>query len=97
MSSWKLSRRARGDLAEIWRYSSLRWGPEKADQYIAAIHAACARLAARPSLGRPLPDAPEEILQYRSGSHVIVHRVRGEQIYVVRVLHESMDHQQHLR
>jgi toxin ParE1/3/4 len=97
MSSWKLSRRARGDLAEIWRYSNLHWGAEKADQYIAAIHAACGKLAAKSSLGRPLPEAPKEIRQYRCGSHVIVHRKRGEQIYVVRILHESMDHKQHLR
>ena len=92
MSGRQLSQRARKDLAEIWRYSDRQWGPERADRYIAAIHSACAKLAAKPSLGRRLPEAPKSIHQYRCGSHVIVHRMRGEQVYVVRILHESMDY-----
>ncbi|HEY7549288.1 MAG TPA: type II toxin-antitoxin system RelE/ParE family toxin [Hyphomicrobiaceae bacterium] len=96
MSNYKLSRRARGDLAEIWRYSNLHWGSKRADRYIDAIRAACGKLAAKPSLGRPLPDAPSDFRQCRCGSHVIVHRQRGEQIYIVRVLHESMNHKEHL-
>jgi toxin ParE1/3/4 len=96
MSGWQLSRRAWRDPAEIWRYSNRQWGPEQADRYIAAIHDACARLAAKPSLGRPLPKVPKEIRQYRCQSHVIVHRKRGEQIYVARILHESMAHERHL-
>jgi toxin ParE1/3/4 len=67
MNGWQLSQRARSDLAEIWRYSNRQWGPEQADRYIAAIHEACAKLAANPSLGRPIPDVPKEIRQYDAG------------------------------
>jgi toxin ParE1/3/4 len=96
MSGWQLSRRARSDLAEIWRYSNLHWGQEQADRYVYEIYRACGRLAANPSLGRKIPKVQKEIRKYHSGSHVIVHRKRGKQIYVVRILHESMAHERHL-
>jgi toxin ParE1/3/4 len=97
MSGWKLSRRARKDLAEVWQYSNRQWGPEQADRYIAGLQEACGKLAANPSLGRPIPEVPKEIRQYRYGSHVIVHQMDGEQVYVARILHEGMDHLRHLR
>jgi toxin ParE1/3/4 len=97
MRGWKLSRRARKDLAEIWRYSNRRWGTEQADQYIAGLQEACGKLADNPSLGRPIPHVEGEIRQYRYGSHVIVDQIDGEQVYVVRVLHEAMDYLRQLR
>jgi toxin ParE1/3/4 len=97
MSGWKLSRRARKDLAEVWYYSNRQWGPEQADRHIAGLQEACGKLAANPSLGRPLPEVPKEVRQYLYGSHVIVYQMDGEQVYVARILHEAMDHLRHLR
>ena len=97
MSGWKLSRQARKDLAELWQYSNRQWGPEQADRYIAGLQEACRKLADNPSLGRPIPEVPKEICQYRYGSHVIVHQMDGEQVHVARILHEAMDHLRHLR
>ena len=97
MSRWLLSRRARADLAEIWRYTDSHWGRKQADQYIAAIHQAFGKLVANPSLGRPFPDAPKDTRQYRIGSHVIFYRKSRKRLYIVRVLHQSMNHVRHLR
>jgi plasmid stabilization system protein ParE len=36
-------------------------------------------------------------LRYKSGSHTIFYRATGRGIYVVRVLHQSMNHERHLR
>jgi toxin ParE1/3/4 len=97
MSGWKLSQRARGDLGEIWRYSYARWGLEQADRYVSEIYKAFGKLAAKPSLGRPVARMPKEIRKYRCGSHLVFHRKRRKEVYIVRVLHESMDHKRHLR
>lgn len=96
MSGWRLSRRARSDLAEIWRYTHSHWGLEQADQYVAVIHEAFGKLAANPSLGRAVPDVPKETRKYRSGSHLIFFRKGKKQVYIVRILHRSMDHIRHL-
>lgn len=74
MSGWHLSRRARADLAEIWRYTFSRWDRDQADRYVAAIHEAFGRLMAKPSLGRAFPDAPKDARKYRVGSHVVFYR-----------------------
>jgi toxin ParE1/3/4 len=97
MSGWQLSRRARADLAEIWRYTFSRWGRDQADQYVKAIYEAFGKLLAKPSLGRPFPDAAKHIRKYRVGSHVIFYRKTRARMYIVRVLHQSMDYVRHLR
>jgi toxin ParE1/3/4 len=97
MSGWHLSRRARADLAEIWRYTNSRWGLEQADRYVTAIHQAFDRLMANPSLGRAFPNAPKETHSYRIGSHVIFYRKSRRRFHIVRVLHQSMNHVRHLR
>ncbi len=97
MTGWRLSKRACGDLAGIWRYTYTQWGLEQADRYTGEIYKAFGKLAAKPSLGRPVAKMPKEIRKYRCGSHLIFHRRRREEVYIVRILHESMDHKRHLR
>ena len=97
MSNWRISRRARSDLAEIWRYTHSQWGLEQADRYLAGLYEAFQKLVANPSLGRPVPQVPKATFKYRCGSHLIFHRRHRKTLYIVRILHESMDHDQHLR
>jgi toxin ParE1/3/4 len=97
MSGWHLSRRARTDLAEIWRYTNSRWGLEQADRYVTAIHQAFDKLMADPSLGRPFSNTPKQTRGYQIGSHVVFYRKSRKRFHVVRVLHKSMDHARHLR
>jgi toxin ParE1/3/4 len=97
MSDFRLSRRARADLAEIWRYTFSRWGRDQADEYVRAIHEVFARLMAKPSLGRPFPDAPKDVRGFRVGSHVVFFRKTRTHFYVVRILHQSVDYVRHLR
>lgn len=97
MSGWQLSQRAGRDLAEIWRYSYARWGMDQADRYVGEIYKAFGKLAAKPALGRQVAGKPKEIRRYRCGAHLIFHRTRRKQLFIVRILHESMDHKRHLR
>jgi plasmid stabilization system protein ParE len=69
----------------------------QADRYVAKLYEAFGKLVANPSLGRPVPEALKATCKYRCGSHVIFHRWHRKQRYIIRILHESMDHKQHLR
>jgi plasmid stabilization system protein ParE len=64
---------------------------------VTAIHRAFDKLMADPTLGRRFPNAPKETHRYHVGSHVVFYRRTRTRFYIVRVLHQSMDHVRHLR
>ena len=89
--------RARRDLAEIWDFTAVRWGPEQADRYVRTIMATIEEVAAGTRKGRPIDDVRAGYQRIRSGSHLIFFRPGpGGRIDVVRVLHQRMDVGRHL-
>lgn len=87
---------AKTDLIAIWRYSFDKWGEEQADKYLAQLDTGLQGLIDNPQLGQ----AREKIRAgYRSiqiHRHVIYYRLTGNNIDIVRVLHERMIPQKHL-
>jgi toxin ParE1/3/4 len=95
MKRYKLSHRAKVDLDRIWDYSEEKWGAQQAAAYHLQIRNAIAMICERPDLG-----LSDELLRtgYRrrsAGSHVIFYKV-GEEIEVIRILHQNMDAKSHL-
>lgn len=82
---------AEADLAQIWRYTAETWNTDQADQYILQIHASCSDIAKGWRQGRSLEDVRAGYLKLTVGSHLVVYRIVGETIDVVRVLHQRMD------
>jgi toxin ParE1/3/4 len=97
VTDYVLSRLATFDLDEIWDYSAKRWGREQANKYVEGLRQSMLRLAVDPSRGRSVTVRGRGYLRYKSGSHTIFYRATGRGIYVVRVLHQSMNHERHLR
>jgi toxin ParE1/3/4 len=52
MSGYILSRKARADLRNIWKYTADNWDEQQADRYILQIHAAMMLVAKDPQKGR---------------------------------------------
>jgi toxin ParE1/3/4 len=93
MRHFVLRPRAASDIDEIWTYSVERWGVERAHRYLGGIHAVIEKAAENPRLGRPSHSNYFKIL---AGSHVVIYRVLGEEIGIVRVLHQTTDIPRHL-
>jgi toxin ParE1/3/4 len=93
--SYRLSRLAEGDLAEIYDYTVEHWSVHQANRYIRDIQAAIAGLVEGAKVGRKRVDVPEGYLAYLVGSHLIIYR-ETDMIVVVRVPHTSMDVPRHL-
>ena len=55
------------------------------------------RVALDPSRGRSVSVRGRTYHQYRTGSHMIFYRETDHGVQIVRVLHQSMNHAQHLR
>ena len=87
--------RARADLANISRYTIRHWGRSQARSYLERVNTTAERLAGGVLNGRPTPYVG--LRMQRAESHVIYYVDGQEMITVVRILHERMDAERHLR
>ena len=85
-----LSPKAERDIEQILRYTEETWGEAQAVVYHQLLDDALRRLLEGPGEGRGSADMPKTPLALPVGSHVVVYRVQGDTIGVVRVLHQRM-------
>ncbi len=95
MKPYRLSRRAKADLDDIWTYSEQRWGVEQAADYARELQATIEMIAEHPGMGQPDENLRAGYRRCASGSHVIFYRV-GVRVEIIRVLHQSMNARAHL-
>ncbi len=86
-----LTERALQDIREIETYSIERWGADTAERYVTQIEAALDRVTERPDLLREEPEFCDVLRFYRVEKHVLVADVQDRAIYVLTLLHTSMD------
>lgn len=96
MKGHALSPRARADLEDIWAYGEGRWGFAQAEAYLRQLQRSIDTLAADPRRGRPCDDIRPGYAKFSVGSHVLFFRSSGDQIDIVRILHQRMDFDRHL-
>ncbi|MEJ0027306.1 MAG: type II toxin-antitoxin system RelE/ParE family toxin [Rhizomicrobium sp.] len=94
--SYELSPLARADLIDIWSYSNGRWGQSQAARYIRLIDAVFEKATRRPTSGHACNDIRPGFRRIAAGSHIVFYRKTDAGIYVVRVLHQSMDFDRYL-
>lgn len=86
------SPKAEADLEDIWRYTYREWGADQADRYTGDIFEACLAIAngqrvARRAIGF------DPYFKFTVSKHVVYFVQQGDGIFVMRVLHQSMDTQ----
>jgi toxin ParE1/3/4 len=96
------SRRARRDITDVLTYTRDHWGKVQAREYRDLIGDALRAIAADPSCGKIRGTRPG-ILSYhiaqrgRDARHIVFYRISvAGSVEIVRVLHDSMDFDQHL-
>lgn len=92
-----LSEVARADLIDIWRTTFETWGPDQADTYLDDIDRAMNGLIANPLIGADCSDIVQGVRRQITGRHVVFYRVSKDTVFVIRVLHQSMDMKRQLR
>ena len=85
-----LSPKAERDIEHILRYTEETWGEAQAVVYQQLLDNALLRLLESPAVGHGSAELPKTHLAMPAGSHVVVYRVHGDVIGVVRVLHQRM-------
>lgn len=90
-----LTAAADADLAAIARSAELGWGIAQKRRYLDLFFGAFVRLRANPLLGPSRDDLKPGFRALVVGRHLVVYRIDGKEIRVLRVLHGSMDVQAH--
>jgi toxin ParE1/3/4 len=96
MASYRLTRAAREDLAEIGRYTERRWGPAQRRDYLAQLDARMESLVDHPQMGMARDDVRPGYRCLREARHLIFYRAAAGTVEIVRVLHQRMDVRRHL-
>tara|TARA_R110002167_G_scaffold361394_1_gene579672 strand:+ start:1583 stop:1876 length:294 start_codon:yes stop_codon:yes gene_type:complete len=92
MASFSLSGKAKLDLVKIAKYTQLTWGITQRNEYLKQLDSAFHQLAAEPKLAVSCDDIRAGYQKYVQGSHVIYFKQdKIHSIFIVRVLHKSMD------
>lgn len=83
------------DLDNIWLYGLEQWGLKQADHYQEKIIEMLIFLVENPTFGKNRDEINQGYTSYSVGSHVLFFSLEQEEIRVLRVLHKSMDFEQH--
>ncbi len=89
----RLSREAEADLNDIWYYvANQSGGTDVADRLVDTITDRFLLLARYPRIGRGRDDDLRAGLRsFSVGSYVMIYRIDGEDVLILRVLHGSRD------
>lgn len=93
----RLSEAARTDLIDIWTETYQKWGADQADRYLDDINRALTGLVADPQLGTDCSDLFQRARKLITGRHIAFYETSSNTIFVLRVLHQSMDLSRHLK
>jgi toxin ParE1/3/4 len=86
-----LTERALRDLADIEQYSIKQWGKRTAARYLADLEAGLERIRENPKLLRSEEGFHASLRFYSVNTHVFVCDAVSDAIFVLTVLHGSMD------
>lgn len=96
MADYRLSGKADEDLVGIYLYTLDEFGESQADAYLYSLEERFEILAGNPAIGRRIEHTREGYRRYEHVSHSIFYRIDEDGVIIMRVLHNSMDTDQHL-
>lgn len=92
-----LTNKAKNDLKEIARYTQKVWGIKQRNNYLKLLDRTFSSLALSPEKGILCNHIRDGYRKFWLGNHVIFYRqVISSEIEIVRILHQSMDIENHL-
>jgi len=95
MNNYRLSRLASADLEEIAEYTIERFGIEQARRYRDGPKTCFDQPANNPAPGRRVEQLMRGLQRFEHQSHVVFYICGPENLFIVCVLHSSMDVPRH--
>ena len=88
--------KARKDIRDILRFTRDNWGGEKMLAYAREMDDTILMLCRHPAAGHTHPELDPALRMFAVGAHLIVYKVSGATMLVVRILHQGMSLKKHL-
>ncbi|MFB9078099.1 type II toxin-antitoxin system RelE/ParE family toxin [Flavobacterium procerum] len=97
--NYKISIEASYDLEKIWLYTFDTWSAEQADRYLKLILDEIEYLCLKPNSGKDFSHIRKGYFRTKVKSHLIFYKINIKQneIEIIRVLHQIMDIENHLK
>jgi len=86
VAGYRLTPKAEDDLERIWRFSAATWSADQADRYVDALIRTIETLVTLPGIARDRPEFDPPVRIHPVAEHLIVYRVDGCRLLVVRIL-----------
>lgn len=97
MKPFALTHRAKADLRAIAIFTEEQWGIEQRNLYIKQFDDAFRLLSASPALGKSCDAIMPGYRKFPQGSHIVFYKNGSNSVIeIVRILHKSMDVENHI-
>ena len=93
---YKLSNKAAEDFEQIYEYTYLNFGENKADLYTNEMDKCLLLLSNSPQIGRSLDKIKKGVYRHDHEYHAIFYVIESSGIFILRILHQQMNPMQHL-
>lgn len=93
---YKLTKAAEKDIYDILKDSLLRFGKVQTDAYFSSLKECMELIDANPQMGVDIEFIRHGYFKFPHKSHVIYYTKKKEYLLFVRILHKSMDADQHV-
>jgi toxin ParE1/3/4 len=93
---YRLTNAAEADVTIIFRDGASEFGLRQAEKYHRGLERTFDFLAANPRASREREEFSPSVRFHPFGVHVVIYRIVGENILIVRVLHGRRDWAQHM-
>lgn len=91
MTSFKLAVAARKDFKNIAKYTQNQWGKQQRYFYMKSLDETFQFLAEHQNSGAHCSYIYPELRKHRHKQHTIYYLIKADHIFIVRILHSSMD------
>lgn len=81
---------AKKDLASIATYTKKTWGDKQKIFYISKLRQSFSKACINHQLGKVRNDLYPKLQALQSQKHIFFYLIRGDKLYIVRVLHQNM-------
>lgn len=96
MGVYKVSGKAKTDLARMYEYGIEAFGLKQARAYLSGMHTLFQILADNATLGRDTSEFMPSLKRFSYKSHTIFYLATATAVLIVRVLNQSMDYEKNL-
>lgn len=87
----EISNEAEDDLTDIQSYTFKEFGEKQWEKYSLLLEQGLEHILCFPYSGHVRKDIPKNYLSWPVEEHIMIYRIEGELVYLIRVLHKKMN------